>query len=408
MRRRYQMLALVLLMAPGLAGAQQITREGGRYVTTIKQTYDVKPGGRLEVDRVTGEVLVSTWAQNHVEILEVLRMDVDGEDEARRIAARALKQYELRANTVTVVGDRADRYVQRQFAVRIPVSFNVEVETRGGGIRVEGVKGRVSLTTAGGAVTVQRVEGDVEASSAGGALQFLEIRGALDANTAGGDITVEGVTGRLEAVTAGGGVTVREAGQDVLVTTAGGRLDLRDIKGALEARTAGGNIRVANVQGRVEVTTAGGEIDLQNLQRGVHAGTSGGDITGRGLQGAVEVETAAGDIVLRDVTGPVEARTSVGNIEVEVGVQGAERPRRMWLKSSYGDINLTLPARLPARIEAELSLPGGRFSRNDIFSDFPLSRDRSGSTLQSEGLINGGGDLIELRSNGGNIYIRKK
>jgi len=55
--------------------------------------------------------------------------------------------------------------------------------------------------------------------------------------------------------------------------------------------------------------------------------------------------------------------------------------------------------------------PRSRWDRNDIYTDFDTIRaDTNKSeryTVRRHGDINGGGDEIDLKSDGGSIYIRK-
>jgi hypothetical protein len=124
----------------------------------------------------------------------------------------------------------------------------------------------------------------------------------------------------------------------------------------------------------------------------------------------VAAAASAGDVELDGVGGALDVRTAVGDIRIRFAPdRDADYASR--LEASHGDIELTIPADLPARIEAELRLRGGRYGNEDIFSAFPLTREtpetRYGGTLRSHGPINGGGPLLELRTAHGSIRIRK-
>ena len=86
------------------------------------------------------------------------------------------------------------------------------------------------------------------------------------------------------------------------------------------------------------------------------------------------------------------------------------------LKSSVGNITLHIPEKLPATIKAEIKLTGfaSRTKEYNIYSDFPLNAEQSGDEeyrgeilISKDGKINGGGDLIYLRTTNGNINIKK-
>jgi DUF4097 and DUF4098 domain-containing protein YvlB len=168
---------------------------------------------------------------------------------------------------------------------------------------------------------------------------------------------------------------------------------------------------IADVTRDVFVQTSGGDIELRGLGGRVSARTSGGDIEGRDLGGQVMAETSAGDIDLDDVRGGVEARTSVGDISVGVTLQDFSQNYPMSFETTHGDIELTLPPNIPASIDARVRSLGGGWDRDDIYSDFALSREspregRSGD-LRSYGDINGGGPTLRMRTSGGSIRIEK-
>jgi DUF4097 and DUF4098 domain-containing protein YvlB len=178
------------------------------------------------------------------------------------------------------------------------------------------------------------------------------------------------------------------------------------VGGRLEANTAGGPLDIRNVQDDAVLSTNGGNINMRAMNGRVRANTNGGDIWGADLDGAVEVETLAGDIDLRDVRGAVEAVTNVGRIDVELTLKDFSRPHEVRLHALHGDIRITLPARLPADIVARVQ-HSSRFDSHTITSDFRLTRDEGNSVLYAEGEINGGGSLIDLRTSGGDISIRR-
>jgi DUF4097 and DUF4098 domain-containing protein YvlB len=134
-----------------------------------------------------------------------------------------------------------------------------------------------------------------------------------------------------------------------------------------------------------------------------------------GLFAPARLRTSGGDIGVRDAQASLDASTSGGDVEVEFTLQDFTKPHAIDLKSSGGEITLTIPEKLPANIMAEIRLGDGRwFSREryDISSDFPLKIQREedgreGRYIRGEGQINGGGDPITLTTSAGNITIRK-
>jgi DUF4097 and DUF4098 domain-containing protein YvlB len=398
------------------AQAQELTETSDGFRATLTETFDVQPNGTLTIDRVVGSIDVSVWDQNRVEVTESIRLDDVSRQEAQEYVQEYQSTMEQSGNSVSVRGpERNGRSrwrgdVQHAFQVRVPPSYNTDVSTAGGAINVEGTEGRVMARTSGGSINVEAITGEVRVNTSGGSLNLTRITGPVEGNTSGGSINVEDVTGRLNVRTSGGSLNIIGVQSDVSAQTSGGSVYIEDVQGSVRARTSGGSMDVGRVTQDVSIQTSGGDIEVADIGGRTDARTSGGDIEGRTLRGSVDVTTSAGDIELADVQAGVDARTSIGDIEVELTLSDFSEDYTTELTTSHGDIEIVLPPDLPASIEATVE-PLYQWDRDDILSDFPLSRttpnDERSRTLRSSGDINGGGPRIELRTNGGSIRIER-
>lgn len=418
----YRLIVLLAAMAVAWAGApesgraQTLTETDDGFRATRTETFDVQPSGVLTIDRVVGSIAVSTWDRRRVEVTESIVFDGAPRDEAQAYVRRYQSTMEQTGNSVAVRGPQGNRRggwrrtVRHAFEVRVPPQFNVDVTTAGGSIAIDGPEGRVAGRTSGGSISVERVTGEVSVRTAGGSLNLTDITGPVDGSTSGGSINAERVTGRLMVRTSGGSLNIAAIGGNVQAETSGGSVRVGDVQGQVMARTSGGSMALRAITRDVRAETSGGDIELNDIGGRAEARTSGGDIQGRTLRGAVDVTTSAGDIALDDVRAGVEARTSVGDIEVELTVADFDVDYATRLTTSHGDITITLPATLPASIDAIVQTIGRNWDRDDILSDFPLSRttpdDVGSGMLRSTGDINRGGPAIELRTRGGSIEIR--
>ena len=179
------------------------------------------------------------------------------------------------------------------------------------------------------------------------------VQGTLRAETAGGDLQLRGAVGSIEAQTAGGQIQIGESGANIL------------------AQTAGGSIRLQGTRGRIEAKTAGGSINLLQVRSGFHATTAAGSI--------------------------------LAQIDTEQKALAASQ-----LETAVGDICVYLPADLRVTIDAAIDMAAG----HKILSDFPLNvqgnpRSFAPVKLRGEGSVNGGGEVLRLRTVAGNIEIRK-
>ncbi len=410
-------LTLALAIAAAVQ-AQDLKREGRWFVTEIKKSFPAGAGGVLEMRNVNGEITVQAWAQNSVEIIETLRMEVFTEEEARRVREASEASYSQSGNRIVVEGrERSRRSVDSYFKVNVPATFGLDLNTSGGDLSVYRVKGTTNLRTSGGNIDLIETGGSVRASTSGGNVTVRDAEGDLIVKTSGGDLELERVKGTLDAKTSGGNITLHVASKSVDLSTSGGDIEILDVEGNVNARTSGGNVEVENTRGRVEVSTSGGDLILRDIKGEIDGVTSGGDIRAERLHAPGRLATSGGDVIVRELMASLDAATSGGNVEVEMTLTDFKKPHLLTLSSSGGDLDLVIPEKLPARIYAEIYLDS-RWSwgeRYDISSDFPLkiergegeSERRGGKYIRGEGDINGGGDAITLKTSAGNISIRK-
>jgi DUF4097 and DUF4098 domain-containing protein YvlB len=402
-------MAVVGPVAP--ASAQPTVEESDDgYVSTTTRTFSVAPGGTLDLSSRGGPIEVSSWDRDEVEVEETVHMRRYDREEAERYVQNYTTSYEKNGSTVEVDGPNDRSRVWRDFTVRLPKQFTALLRTSGGSISVRDLEGRVDAETSGGSIDVSGITGAVDVQTSGGSLRLVDVDGRAGGRTAGGSIEARRVTGAVVLETAGGSIRVEEAGGEVEAETAGGSIDVDGAEGPVRAETAGGDVKVANARQRVDAETSGGDVELESIGGPATARTSGGDIEGRGFDGRVDARTSAGDVELEDVRAGVTARASVGDVEVEVTASNIEGDYSTTLSSSHGDIRLVLPAGLPATIDAEVESLYGSVDREDIYSDFALTRELSedSEVLRATGPLNGGGPEFDLRSKGGSIEIIKR
>jgi DUF4097 and DUF4098 domain-containing protein YvlB len=181
----------------------------------------------------------------------------------------------------------------------------------------------------------------------------------------------------------------------VKIITAGGDIDVRELSGNFSGKTSGGDLRLSSVAGEVFGETSGGEVILKRIKGNVRVHTSGGDVQVDSLVGDLNAETSGGDVVILDVDGKVSGQTSGGRIEARL--VGENKGIR--LRTSGGSVVLYLPKSVAGTVQASTS--GG-----SVNCDLPITVSGKLSDQELRGSINGGGNLIELSTSGGNINIR--
>lgn len=408
---------LLLVALPATAGTRGEIREGGEgWIEKIDQVIEVESGGVLVVRADRGGIEVETWKKRGVRIVVEKEADVFTEEEARRVFEDYTIDVKRDGNDVKVIARSGSRRRTRSLNVALRVSvprvYSVDVETDGGGIDIDDLEGNATARTGGGGIDIGQItNGSVSAHTRGGGISIDGIEnGNGVAVTSGGGIDVGNVTGDLSAKTNGGGIDIGGVGGNLTAETNGGSIAIESGGAAVVAKTGGGGISIEGSKGPVSAKTGGGGITIDGAQAEITARTGGGGITIDGSGGPVVVRTGGGGITIEGAGGYIEANTGGGGITAELAIDDPAVDTHCDLETGGGDITIYLPAGLQATIDAEVRLQ--RPKRDyEITSEFALKiegdpdEDRR---LTARGSLNGGGDLIRLRTTNSSIHIKRR
>ncbi|HET6278892.1 MAG TPA: DUF4097 family beta strand repeat-containing protein, partial [Candidatus Polarisedimenticolia bacterium] len=143
-----------------------------------------------------------------------------------------------------------------EIEVEVPSETAIDLDTSGGGIRVDDVRGDVRAETSGGGVRIGNVTGSIDASSSGGPVEASFAPGSQASgrlSTSGGGVRVwldRDANVEIDASTSGGTVSC-----DLPITARGGmsRSSLRGTIGSggprLTLRSSGGSILIGERSG---------------------------------------------------------------------------------------------------------------------------------------------------------------
>lgn len=370
-------------------------REGRGWVERADCGGPVQPGAKLVLRADFGSVTVRPGTGNRVECHMLLQVYRPSEEEALQVFRRV----ELGARTMEGGGlyvtekfpmeHERNVWTSIQFDFTVPERFNLDLETKGGD------------------VSVGNLNGELRASTAGGDVRVGDITGPVSVDTAGGDIALGNMGKQVVAQTAGGSIRVSNVHGDARLETSGGEITSGLIEGSVRAETSGGDIVLRGASGPVTAETAGGQIQIGRCGATIRAETAGGSIRLQGAKGGVVVETAGGSIDLYQMQSAVRALTSAGRILAELdGSRETFGPSH--LETSVGDVQVFLPPTLPINIDALIEESMG----HRIDSDFPLHLTSDEDDFQhgpkrGEGQLNGGGQVLRIRTVMGNIEIHK-
>lgn len=291
----------------------------------IERTFALGSGGELIVDTDIGGVTVVGGSGSEVKVLITSRND-DIESDFEFDFSESPGRLEIR---VEKKGSKIGKWFGwtkgggLKFEIEVPADTHVDIDTAGGGIRVESIDGGARLDTSGGGIQVQSVRGDVDADTSGGGIEIEDVDGDVVADTSGGGIEVHGVRGSVSADTSGGGIHISEIDGDIDADTSGGGIEITGAGGAVRADTSGGPVDVAFTRGN----SSGGSLS-----------SSGGGVRVR-LDPAASLEidaSSSGGSVVSNIEVAVRGKVSRNSLHGRIGGGGAT----LKLRSSAGSIRI--------------------------------------------------------------------
>ncbi|HEX4810780.1 MAG TPA: DUF4097 family beta strand repeat-containing protein [Bryobacteraceae bacterium] len=245
----------------------------------------------------------------------------------------------------------------------------------------------------------------------------------LDVTTDSGGITVtpgSGGTVRIHAIlkaqhdwlgSSDAGARIRQLEQHPPVEQSGNRIRigyvqdralLRGISMRLEIQTPpdsqlrahadSGGIRVEGLNGSIDCKTDSGGIDLQNIKADVRAAADSGGIRIENVNGSVVAHVDSGGIVANGVAGAIDAQADSGGIHV-----AQTKPASIHAKTDSGGVTVSLAA--GAGYDLNVDSGSGHISVPEAAQNASFSRHHM------EGKIRGGGPLVEVRVDSGNVTI---
>ena len=161
----------------------------------------------------------------------------------------------------------------------------------------------------------------------------------------------------------------------------------------LRAHADSGGIEVQGIRGPLDCQTDSGGVRASDIGADVRAATDSGGIHLRNVNGEVRAHADSGGIEALDVAGRVEAETDSGGIRIS---QTKAAPIRA--KTDSGGADVTLAATGGYTIAAHSD--SGRVTASNVTVTGTPSRKEVNGTLR------GGGPLVDIRVDSGNVTIR--
>lgn len=379
MHRIFFLLSFMFVVIVGAVAA-----ESGH---DLDRSFHSSPGSTLNIDlRTGGDVRISGGTGDEVTV----NVRVSGRDsESVEVSAEQSPSGVEVSSRFT--DGRHNHNAGADVEVKVPARYNVQVETMGGEVSIQGVEGKFEGKTMGGEITLQHLKGDVDLTSMGGDVQVSDSDLDGEVKTMGGDVVLRSVAGNVHGSTMGG--NVREEG-----TPAPGKSSKST--GEKRIHSMGGDLDLASAPQGASLETMGGDIHIVAVNDHVKAQTMGGDIQVDSIDGWADLTTMGGDVTMHMVGDPNQ-----GKRDVEI-------------TSMAGDIEISLPAGISATFDLETEyMLRSRDRAPRIISDFPIQISESNDcdhehgesckSLVGAGKVGSGTHRIRIRTVQGDIIIRK-
>ena len=371
---------LALALLPLLACAQQqLTRQGDLWVRTFSGTAPAAPRLRLN-------------AQGPVTLEGGVSQDVS---------------YQVKVSVKTLTAAEA-LHIFNRYAVRVAPRGDWLVLTAPGGPFLSAVSVKAprlaaaAVSTSGGAVDVRGVDGPLVVDSGGGELFVDAVRGDCKLSTGGGDVRVGQVYGSLECASGAGRITVGTVRGEAVLSTGGGDIVATEVGGPVRAQTRAGGIHIAHAGGTVTATSGGGRILVDKANGVVVTHNMAGPVE-VGAAAGVQCESGAGGVQIGNILGSMTVSTMMGSILANL-LGG--KPADSFLATGDGDITVLIPSNVGVTIRAESEMAD---TLRRIVSEFPgIPVRRQGAQIVAEGPVNGGGPLLRISATQGTIFIKRQ
>jgi len=268
----------------------------------FERTFTVQPDGKLDIQTDVGNISIAGSETNEVSIRVIAR---GSDNELKKLDIL----FDQSGDVVSVKGKLRrsnfhffdNHWLDIQYEIQVPKSYNLNLNTSGGNIQVTDVKGKIDGETSGGNLELSQLAGKVRMSTSGGNVNIEKSTGEFNLETSGGNMYGESITGPLQMETSGGNIEIKNSDGKVQASTSGGNIHayMKDNKG-IDLSTSGGNIVVRipkSITADVQAEASGGDVscDLEYTGK-IKDGSMKGKINGGGNM--IRLETSGGDIVI--------------------------------------------------------------------------------------------------------------
>jgi DUF4097 and DUF4098 domain-containing protein YvlB len=258
-QRAAVLLPLLILVGAAASGCDLVTAEfKSKETAEWRKTYQLRPGGRVEIRNVNGKIEVTPSTDNSVEVVAVKTARGATPEAAKAHLERIEIREEageggIKIETKVASGMMNMGSSEVQYKVKVPASAEVRFTTVNGGIELSGLAGQVNAEATNGGIRARDVAGPIEASTTNGGVDVELTQVAqpgVNLECTNGGIKLRLPTDAKATITA----SVTNGG--IGVTEFPGFETTESTRRRLEARLNGGgpNIRLSGTNGGIQIS----------------------------------------------------------------------------------------------------------------------------------------------------------
>jgi len=307
MIRKASLLGLLLLTALAPAALAQ---------RSVQQSGPLAADGTLDVSNVAGEVTITGWDRNEIEVTgdigDYQDLDFSTDGEHARVEVRWDHRGQDRHGDHDEDWDEDDGDEEAEISIRVPKTSRVRASTVSARIAVRDLTDELHLQSVSGDIDAQVYGADATIGTISGTIQVdgRQDVGDLRLNLVSGDAWVRDISGDLTVRTVSGDLNIR-AGKlgRARIDTTSGDVSMRaglDKDARFEVDSTSGDLQLElcdKPDAEYELSSFSGEIqayDRHGEQRNEHGPTS--DLRFKVGSGSalVRIDTLSGEIYLSD------------------------------------------------------------------------------------------------------------
>lgn len=280
------------------------------------QAFDVREGAKLILHHGDGEVSISPWEKNSIDVEVVYRASIKkaGSGSAREFDV----EFEQSGDTVRVIGREPSVSVVKglsyhwkreySYAVKAPPWVDLELDGQDGNVTIGEWVGAIEIALADGDIEIDGTRGEFRIRGQDGEIVIRDCETTAGSiRTSDGDVTVEQCAGNLEVDGADGDLTLSQIqGEKLDIRTSDGDVELGLLASDaldLTIRSGDGSVAVGldpGISVAFSIQTHDGDVRMSGLEvidlEQDRRRTSGRIGDG---QGSMKITTGDGDVILR-------------------------------------------------------------------------------------------------------------